>query len=336
MEHERMIWQYIVAFVAGVVLAAYGTPVARKAALQFGILDRPDGKLKDHHEPVPYLGGLAIYVAFLLSVAITFEFTRSLLGLLLAGGIVVILGLLDDLGALEPPVKLVGQVVVALVLIKSGVVMQLTFVPVWAAMILTIGWLVVVSNSFNIIDIMDGLASSVAMVAALFLFVVAILNGRPMIATVTAALAGSLLGFLPYNLAPARIYMGDTGSLFVGMMIGALAMIGSYTRVSVVGFLAPVIILGIPLFDVLLVTALRYKKGQSPLQGSPDHFSLRLRRWGLSVGGTVAVAVAASVFLGGIAIAIMYLPEMWGLVCVGGLMVIALGAARFLRSIDMG
>src|SRR5262249_15114172 len=153
---------------------------------------------------------------------------------LLAGSIVVILGLVDDLGALSPPVKLAGQVVAVLTLMKASVTIKLVFLPHWAALPLSFLWLLAVTNAFNLIYIMDGLAAGVGLIASVALAGIAASEGRQVIATLLAALAGSLAGFLRYNFEPARIYMGDTGSLFVGLMLGALAMNNSYTSRNLV------------------------------------------------------------------------------------------------------
>jgi len=213
------------AFGLAAVIALYTTPLLRKAAIRFGIVDRPDGRLKTQAEPVPYLGGIAIYLSFLLALTATLRFeSTEILGLLLAGAIVVILGLIDDFGVLSPWVKLSGQVVAVLTLINSSIYIKLSFLPGWAAIVLSFLWLLAITNAFNLIDIMDGLAAGVAASAALVLFLVALMNGREMYAVLLAALCGALVGFLRYNFQPARIYMGDAGSMFIGLMLGALAM----------------------------------------------------------------------------------------------------------------
>ncbi|MEW6325078.1 MAG: MraY family glycosyltransferase, partial [Nitrospirota bacterium] len=167
---------YALAFVLSLALSLYGTPIARQAALRFQIVDRPDGRLKHQAEPVPYLGGLAIALSFLITLALTFEFSRAVLGLLLAGTIIVMLGLIDDFGVLTPRAKLAGQLIAVFVLIKSGIRIELTFLPDWVQIVLTIVWMVGLTNAFNIIDVMDGLAGSVAFVSSLSLFAVAVLT----------------------------------------------------------------------------------------------------------------------------------------------------------------
>jgi len=323
------------AFLLAAALAHYLTPVLRQAAIRFGIVDRPDGKLKNHRAPVPYLGGIAIYLSFLLSLALTVEFQREVLGILLAGAIVVILGLIDDLGALSPPVKLAGQVVAILTLMKASVTIKLTFLPAGLALPLSFLWLLAITNAFNLIDIMDGLAAGVGLISALVLACVAAGSGREEVGTLLAGLAGSLAGFLRYNFEPARIYLGDTGSLFLGLMLGALAMNNSYTSRNLVASLSPVVILGVPLFDMLFVMFIRWRRGIPVMRGSPDHFPLRLRKWRLTTRQTVAASYAASVVLGGVGVAMMLVNGPAALWLLGGTSAVALALGFYLKKIDM-
>jgi len=198
---------YAATFAVAALLAGWLTPRMRDAAVRFGIVDRPDGRLKTQREPVPYLGGLAVYLSFLLALSLTLRFDEHVLAILLAGSIVVILGLVDDLGQLGPWTKLAGQFVAVGVLVKSGIYIQLTFVPPAVAIALSVVWLLAVTNAFNLIDVMDGLSAGNACVAALVLLVVADLDGGVTTATLLAALAGSCLGFVRYNFAPAKIYI---------------------------------------------------------------------------------------------------------------------------------
>ncbi|MBW2039777.1 MAG: undecaprenyl/decaprenyl-phosphate alpha-N-acetylglucosaminyl 1-phosphate transferase [Deltaproteobacteria bacterium] len=314
---------YLFTFVLSFILSLYLTSIMRRAALQFGIVDQPDGRLKRHKEPVPYLGGIAIYLSFMLALAFSFKFNQEVLGLLLAGAIVLMLGFIDDLGFLNPLVKIAGQMVAVLVLVRSGIFIKLIFLPTYVSIPLTFLWLVGMSNAFNIIDVMDGLSAGVALFASLAFFLVALLNGRIMIAIVAITLAGSLLGFLRYNFSPAQIYMGDAGSMFLGLMIGALAMIGSYTEKNVLGFLAPVVILGIPIFDTFLVMFARWRKGIPIFLGSPDHYALRLQAAGLSVKGVIWLSYGAAAILGGLGLLIMRFSSPYQVVSLVGLLAIA-------------
>ncbi|MDX1389346.1 MAG: MraY family glycosyltransferase [Acidobacteriota bacterium] len=326
---------YLVTFVLAGGLSIWLTPRMREAALRFGIVDRPDGRLKLHREPIPYLGGLAIYLSFLVAVAMTFRFGEEVLGLLLAGSIVVIVGLIDDLGELGPTTKLVGQMIAVLVLIKSGIYIQLAFLPPVVTIPLSVLWLVAVTNAFNLIDVMDGLSAGTGAVAALALFAVAEWNSDVTAAVLLVALAGSCLGFVRYNFEPARIYMGDTGSLFLGLMLGALAMNNAYTERNSISALAPALILGVPLFDMVFVMYVRWRRGLPVMLGSPDHVALRLRKWRLSVQQTVGLSYAVTASLGAAAVGMMLLDQQGAMMVLGGLVLVALVAVFLLRKINM-
>jgi UDP-GlcNAc:undecaprenyl-phosphate GlcNAc-1-phosphate transferase len=327
---------YAVTFLLAAGLAAWLTPRMREAALRFGIVDQPDGKLKKQREPIPYLGGLAIYLAFLLALTATLPFDREVLAMLLAGSIVVLVGLLDDLGQLPPWTKLIGQLVGVLVLVKSGLFIQLTFLPWWIAVPASIVWLLAACNAFNLIDIMDGLSAGTAAVAGLALLAVADANGNVASATVVASLAGACVGFLRYNFEPARIYMGDAGALFLGLMLGAVAMDNAYTRENLLAAVAPALILGVPLFDMLFVMYVRYRRGLPVMLGSPDHVALRLRRWRLSTRQTVLASYAATGILGAAALAMTAVPLRGAGWILGSLAGTAILCGAWLRRIDMG
>jgi UDP-GlcNAc:undecaprenyl-phosphate GlcNAc-1-phosphate transferase len=311
------------------------TPVMRKAAIKFNIMDNPDGRLKRQKEPVPYLGGLSVYLSFLVALCITLEFDRQVLGLLLSATLIVLLGLIDDFGFLSPQIKIMGQILASFVLIKSGIVMELAFSPQWLNIGMSMIWIVAITNSFNIIDIMDGLATGVAFICSIALFFVAVDNGRIMIAVITIALSGSLLAFLRYNFEPARIYLGDTGSLLIGLLLGALAMIGSYTRQNDVAYLSPVVIFGVPIFDTLFVSYIRWRRGMPIFFGSNDHFALRLRKWRLSTKGTVLCSFAVTTILSFLAIIMTKTSNLGASLILIGIIIASLIVATFLKRIDM-
>jgi len=289
---------YFFIFMLAVCSCLYITPIVINAALTYDIVDRPDGNLKQHQRPVAYLGGIAIYLSFLATLALTFDFSREVLGLLLAATIVILLGIIDDLKPLGPKIKLVGQIIAVFVLIKCGIYIKIAILPDWLGMLMTFVWMLAVINAFNIIDIMDGLSAGTAMIASLVLFVIAVITSHYMMAVMSLALAGALLGFLRYNFQSATIYLGDAGSMFIGLMLGTLAMIGVYTEHNQAGYLAPLVILGVPLYDIMLVMYLRWRKGMPVIQGSHDHFALRLRKSGLSTRQTVVITYAAAGLLG--------------------------------------
>lgn len=329
----------ILALISTIALAMgislYGVPLARKAALKYGVVDAPDGNLKHQKEPVPYFGGLAIYIAFLMSLALTFEFRQDVLGIVLGGTIIVMLGLIDDFGVLTPWTKLAGQLLAVFVLIKSGIRIEIAALPDWVDLTLTVFWMVGLINAFNLLDIMDGLSAGVGTVSATCLLVVALLQGDQTIAFMLAALIGSLLGFLKYNWHPARIYMGDTGAMFIGLLLGAMAMIAKYPSDHPVSLLTPVFILGVPIFDTLFVMYIRYRRGLPIFWGSPDHIAIRLRHWGMTVPQIVITSYAATGVVAMIGLAMLSVSQevAWAL-CAGTTSMLLL-VTMLLKQVDV-
>jgi UDP-GlcNAc:undecaprenyl-phosphate GlcNAc-1-phosphate transferase len=262
-------------------LSLYLSPIIIAAANRYGIVDKPKPPLKLHGEPVAYLGGLVVFAAFLLALAVTFPFDQRVLALLLCASLVVATGLVDDLGTLIPRDKFIGQLIAAIVLVKGGVKVDIAAFPFPADEAVSVLWMVTCMNAFNIVDVSDGLATTAGLVGSLGACVVALLDDDPMIATMSAALFGACLGFLRVNRQPARMYLGDTGSMFLGAMLGAFAMIGEYSRTNVVSaWFVPLCLCAIPLFDLALVVVARLRAGRPIYHGSPDHFAVRLRHHG--------------------------------------------------------
>jgi UDP-GlcNAc:undecaprenyl-phosphate GlcNAc-1-phosphate transferase len=330
-----MTYLYLLTLMLSFLLASYGVPIARKAALKYGIVDAPDGRLKHQQEPVPYFGGLAIYLAFLMSLAFTFEFRHDVLGIILSGTIVVMLGLIDDFGVLTPWTKLAGQLLAVFVLIKSGIRIEIAALPDWLDLVLTVIWMVGLINAFNLLDIMDGLSAGVGAVSASCLLIVALLQGDQTIAFMLAALIGSLVGFLRYNWQPARIYMGDTGAMFIGLLLGAMTMIEKYPSDHPFSLLTPVFILGIPIFDTLFVMYIRYQRGLPIFWGSPDHIAIRLRHWGMTVPQVVAVSYVATAGVGGVGLLVMTVNEDIALSLCLGSAAVMLTATLALKQVDV-
>lgn len=301
-------WLYLVTFGLALLVSFYMVSIVRQIALKTGLLDRPDGLLKTQKQPVPYLGGIAIYLGFLVSLSLTVDFQQEVLAMLLPATLVLLLGLIDDIGGIAPGPKLIGQFIAVCVLIKSGIWVQISALPVWADILLTVIVIIAMSNAMNVIDVTDGLAGGIAVIAAMMFFVVALHNDNHVMAMMAVAVAGSVVGFLRHNFPPASIYMGDAGSLFLGFMLGALAINGQYTGIHSMGLVTPILILGIPVFDTVLVMVIRALNGHPVYFGSPDHFAVRLRQLAWSVRRVVVSSYAVAIVLGGIALAIMYAP----------------------------
>jgi UDP-GlcNAc:undecaprenyl-phosphate GlcNAc-1-phosphate transferase len=314
--------RYPAALIIALLLSLYFTPLIRKGAIRYNVVDSPDENLKKHREPTPYLGGIAIFVSFLFTLAFTYEFDQKVLGLLLSASIVVMLGLFDDLRVLTPRVKLAGQIIAALILIKSHVQIDIKALPDWADQIVTVVWLVALSNAINLIDVSDGLAAGVSSIAGMFLYVIMLWGHDETFAMLTLALVGSTFGFLAYNRAPAKIFLGDAGSMFLGFMLGALAMNGRYTFNHIYGLFAPILILGVPIFDTVFVIGARLVRRIPIMRGSPDHFAVRLRNHGVRPGMIALSGYVASIVLGAIALAVCLSDES---VALGLLIVPAVG-----------
>lgn len=325
----------VASFAASLLLSLYLTPIFRESALRFGILDRPDGALKTQKEPVPYLGGLAVLGAVLIPVAIFLQFSDTLMGLLLAAILVVLLGLIDDIGRLSPRIKLLVQVIAVFLMLKSGIRIRVAFLPPIVSVGLTFLWMLLLTNGFNLIDVMDGLAAGVASVSAVALSVIFFLQGNRMGVILCLSLAGALAGFLRFNRPPAQIYLGDAGSLFLGFLLGGLALDADYTLRNPVGWLSAVAIFAVPLFEIAFISYLRLRRGASILAGSRDHFSLRLRKWRLSTGQTVLSSCAAAAASACAGLLAMSLQPRTSLFWYGGIGAAFLAVAVWLKAIDM-
>ncbi|MCU0287676.1 MAG: undecaprenyl/decaprenyl-phosphate alpha-N-acetylglucosaminyl 1-phosphate transferase [Acidobacteria bacterium] len=304
--------QLSLSFVLSFLLVLYGTPIIRKVAFRYNLLDIPDDRLKKHKEPVPYMGGVIVYFAVIAPVSLfpVFRFSQELLGILFASSILLIVGLFDDFKAINPGTKFLFQVVATYILIKSGIRINLSFLAPWLNVSLTFLWILSIINAFNIIDILDGFSSSIGAVSCLTLFVISLYNEKTMISILTLSLAAALFGFLKFNWEPAKIYLGDAGSMVLGIIIGSLTIIGDYSEYNNLAFISGAMILAIPIFDMIYVIILRLLQGKSPFFGSPDHFALRLKKkYNLTVARTVSIILIMQLILSGIVILNFYTNE---------------------------
>ena len=311
LQPTEVIW-YAVAFLLAAGIVAFVTPLTIHVATAFRIHDAPDGRLKKHERATPYLGGLAVATGFVVAFSLlstSDSIGQRALGILAGGFMMLLLGLYDDLIDLLPLVKFLGQMLAAAALYKAGVRTDIAVLGEWGNLVLTMLWITGITNAFNIIDVMDGLASGVACIAALFLFVIASAVGdAPDVPFMAIVLAGSLVGFLRFNFTPARIFLGDTGSLFIGFMMGALSMLVSYSHHNQMAALTPLVLLAVPIFDTGFVALHRARQGIPFFRGSPDHFALRLTNSGLSVRRTVLGVYRISIVLGLLALLMVFGP----------------------------
>lgn len=262
------------------------TPLARRAALRTGVVSVP--RTRDIHvQPVPLLGGAAIYLGFVAALLIFGDraHIRELVAILLGATLISLFGLADDRWGLSAPLKLGGQALAGLVLLLGGTQVQL-FAQPWLNWALTVVWVVGITNALNFLDNMDGLSAGVATVAAAFFLLLAAMNEprQVLVGAMAAALIGACAGFLRYNLNPATIFMGDTGSLFIGFILAALAIkLRFLANVPLVTWMVPVCVLALPIFDTALVFVGRLRRGVNPFTtAGKDHLSHRLHALGLT------------------------------------------------------
>lgn len=286
----------------------YLVPHVIAIAQRYNIVDNPDGKLKNHARPTAYLGGVALYVGFLCSLALFFPFEGSFALFFIGITLLFFVGLLDDLRPLSPLQKFGGQMLAAFCFLKAGFYLKEHFFTWVLGIPLSFLWILTVINAFNLVDIMDGLATTISFGAALSCMVMAFYFDQPQVALLFAALIGTLVAFFWYNKPSAQIYLGDAGSLFLGGVFAASPFLLPWGTNTLYGFLAPIVILGIPLLELLFLIIVRTKKGIPFYLGSPDHFAIILQRRGWSkyhiLGGclflSVVFALIAFLFLAGI------------------------------------
>lgn len=294
------------------ILAMGFVPLCGFLARKYGVMDKPDNKLKVHEKAIPYLGGVAIFFAFFLTLILNqlFEYhtLKGIAGLTLAGSMIFALGLVDDIKKLSVGFKFCVQILAAIVLVVFGIKIQFLGNEMLNIAV-TIIWVVGVTNAFNLLDIMDGLSSGVAAIAAIIFFVLGVDAGKTFSPLASLSLAGACLGFLVYNFNPAKIFMGDAGSLFLGFMLAAFSLTESYTLYNDLAVLTPIIILGVPIFDTFFVMWMRARQGKPVYFGSPDHFPLRLLRSGLPVKHVVIVVYSIGLALAIIAYSAVKLPS---------------------------
>jgi UDP-GlcNAc:undecaprenyl-phosphate GlcNAc-1-phosphate transferase len=264
-------------FATALVFAFSGTPIARRLAVRVGIVALP-GAHRVHTGAIPLLGGVAIYGAFLVALILFADrfFIPQLISIVVGATWVSLLGALDDRVGLSAGVKLLGQIFGALILIVTGVTVDLLHQPILDGAI-TMFWIVGITNAMNLLDNMDGLSGGVAAVASAFFLLISALNGQYLVGSLSAALLGASIGFLVYNFNPATVFMGDTGSLFLGFILAAVGIKLRFQAPALFTWFIPIILLGLPIFDTTLVFVSRLRRGLNPLtHPGTDHLSHRL------------------------------------------------------------
>ena len=334
MSEYIVIGTIIAAFAVAAVLSYFFTPPVKNFAHKVGAIDVPKDARRMHKKPIPRLGGLAIYGGFLCSILIFGQLDETMLCVLLGAAIIVALGIFDDVLALGAKLKFVVQIVAAAIPVCIGdlqiglftnlnplsdtpfVHLGILAVPV------TIIWIVGITNAVNLIDGLDGLAVGVSSIAAITMLAVALLTGNMPIAITMAALAGACIGFMPYNLNPAKIFMGDTGSTFLGFMLSSISIYGLFKMYAIISFAVPFLVLGLPIFDICFAVIRRVSKGQSPMHADRGHVHHRLIDMGFSQKQAVAIAYMLSAILGMAAVVLTNDGEMKALIFIGAVIVV--------------
>lgn len=299
------------------ILLAFGlallvTPLVRKWAFKCGALDRPNHR-KVHRRVMPRMGGMAIYLSFVAAVLLTMELTPQVAGLLVGGSLILLLGVIDDIKGISPRLKLAGQVLAACALVPFGIEVKFLTNPFSHELIalgllsipVTVLWIVSVTNAVNLIDGLDGLAGGTSCIAALTLAAVVMIEvsmaggsrNQGDAIVLALILAAAVIGFLRYNFYPARIFLGDSGSMYLGYSVAALAVMGLAKSATFISLIIPVVILGIPLLDTVFAIVRRYY-GQKPIfQPDKEHLHHRLMQMGLSHRQTVLCIYGVNIIL---------------------------------------
>lgn len=291
------------------------TPVAKKIAYLVGAIDVPKDSRRVHTKPIPRMGGLAIYASFIICMFLfsDIDFNKQL-GIFFGSSLLVIMGMIDDTKPMRASVKLVVQLIAALILVKFGFRVEfLTNFFVNSEYIfftklsvpVTVVWIIGITNTVNLVDGLDGLATGIATIAALTLAYVAYVNGNISIAILTLMLAGASLGFLPYNFNPASIFMGDTGAYFLGFVLAAISIEGTLKGTTALTLIVPVLALGLPIFDTTFAIVRRAIRNKPIFEADKGHFHHRLLHIGLGQKRAVLTLYLISILMGATAISII-------------------------------
>ncbi|MFP4343780.1 MAG: glycosyltransferase family 4 protein [Anaerolineales bacterium] len=296
---------YLVVFAGVLILAVLGTPVARKIGVRLNAIDQPDARRKVHEVPTPRLGGLAILLSTLIvTLVLGGQYNLDqLLGILVGAALVSFVGFWDDRFTLGPGIKFLGQLVAVGVLLATGV--RVTTLP-WDLLdyVVTVVWMVGITNAVNFLDNMDGLSGGIAAIAAAHFALMCAFSGQYLVGTLAVAVMAACIGFLIYNWNPATIFMGDSGSLFLGFTLAAIGIKLRFPdNVPFVTWMIPILVLGLPIFDTTLVFISRLRRGLNPMTTpGTDHSSHRLTYAGLTRCEAVLLLYIVSFLLGMVAL----------------------------------
>lgn len=329
-------WKFREVFFFACLVAVILTPLLRSIAFQFGVLDHPK-KHGIHSHPVPRLGGVALYAAFIAGSLYRMDLSHALKGVLLGSSLIFFIGLLDDLIHLRASVKLAGQLFAcALMMFKYGVIIDV-FPNLFLNGFFTVLGIIGITNAVNFLDNMDGLAAGLVMISSFTIFMVAYLTQQFWLGYLSMALAGATAGFLVFNLKKAHVFMGDAGSTFLGFTLASIAVMCEWSQHLSVTLAVPVLILGVPILDMTLITVLRAKEDKVRNfkewidYTGKDHFSHRLMRLGLGERGAVFSLWGLQALFGGVALILYWKDSFYGVLGLVFFLLVTLGFTLFFR-----
>jgi UDP-GlcNAc:undecaprenyl-phosphate GlcNAc-1-phosphate transferase len=329
--------EYYLVFFTAFVLSFFFTPVARQLAFKLGILDIPKDDRKVHKEPIPYLGGAAIYASAIFTMLIFSDLDKTAVSIMVGGTVVFLVGLVDDIKDISPKVKLAGQILAALIAVYGGARINYITNPLpgydviyleYFTIPVSVLWIVGITNTINLIDGLDGLASGVATISASTMMFIAAISGFDFILVECAVVAGASLGFLPYNFNPAKIFMGDTGALFLGYMLAVISILGVMKIVTSATIIIMILVLGIPLFDTSFAIIRRIRNKKPIMEADKGHVHHRLLDKGFTQRQTVLILYIVSIIFGAAAIFLSDSEPLEGSLVIGAVSVIIVYAGK--------
>jgi UDP-GlcNAc:undecaprenyl-phosphate GlcNAc-1-phosphate transferase len=329
--------RYVLAIITALISFII-TPLVKRLAIKVNAIDIPKDDRRVHNKAIPVMGGLAIYISFVMGVNLyNGLLTKSQLGIIIGATIIVVGGMIDDIKDLRPKYKILIQVIAAICLLQSGIKISILTNPFreiypylnigWIYIPVTIIWIVGVTNAFNLIDGLDGLAAGIAFISSVTLMIVSLMNGRLEAAFLTAVLSGAILGFIPHNFNPASIFMGDTGSQLLGFLLAAISIESSIKSATAFVIAVPILAFALPIYDTLFAMIRRKVNGKSMIKADKGHLHHRLLDMGLNQKQAVIIMYFISAVLGGIAIIAMKLSTQRAYFLLASVMVILVLAA---------
>lgn len=282
------------------------TPIVKVMAIRLGVVDIPKDDRRMHKRTIPRMGGLAMFYGFIVSVIVFIKLEPKLIGILLGTVIIVAMGIIDDKFTLKARIKFPVQIIAAIVPVLFGLSIRFIKLPLigpivipspWSE-ILTVLWIVAITNAVNLIDGLDGLAAGISSIASISILFISLIMGGFESAFIATALVGCCLGFLPFNMNPAKIFMGDTGANFLGFILATLSVMGAFKSYAVISFVFPFLVLGLPIFDTLFAIIRRILKHQPIMSADRGHLHHRLIDMGFNQKQTVSILYSASCILG--------------------------------------